>query len=760
MRSGKLNGDATKPSPLSVSIVIATVNRAASLDRTLYSLRQLRYPLFEAIVVNGPSNDHSAEIAAKHADFIRYYQCTKMNLSASRNIGIAVARGDIVAFIDDDAIPEPDWLNKLLPAYDDPTVAQVGGFVLDNRGIDYQCKYILVDRLGQGVAFNEKPHQITRNNFLGLTGTNFTVRRSLLLDMRGFDEEFIYFLDETDVTIRLVDQGWSSVIVPDAEIHHKFEPSHMRTVARVPRTMYPQLRSKAYFCCVHGMKVFSLTEIFDHLVDHIRKEREWKTDLYRYGHTDMIVVNRLIDEVERGTSDGVHDAFAHTTLQGIDEELLLSAKDSTFKPFPLPLLWQERLQICFLSQDYPPIAHGGIGQWTREMAIGLAGRGHEVTVICRSDTEYSYIDFVDGVWVHRIIAQPHPLASSPKYAPAPHSLLHYSGCVFDEIMRIQQHRQFQLVCGPIFDLEPLITAGESNIPTVFSLHTTYQLSLPHKPDWLHNQAYRLSHVETAIAKEREVLETTPYMESNTTALLDDLDSAYDIQIDRKRAVVIHRGLNDLSVDVEPFPVRQGITRVLFVGRLELRKGADLFLQALPGLLRRYPNVEVDIVGDDKVQIEGTTLRRNFELTVDQTGTDMSRVTFHGTVSREELLKYYATCDIFVAPSRYESFGLIFVEAMIFGKPSVGIAVGGAVEVVTDGIDGLLIERPDANLLENRIAMLIDNPQMRKELGAAARHTFESRFSLRRMLDESEIYYRKVVAAHPTTNVEKQKEAHL
>jgi glycosyltransferase involved in cell wall biosynthesis len=523
--------------------------------------------------------------------------------------------------------------------------------------------------------------------------------------------------------------------------------------------MYPQLRSKAYFCCVYGIKTHSLTEILDYLVELIRKEREWKTDLYRYGHTDMAMVRRLIEEVERGTRDGVHDAFAKSSRQGIDEELLLATKDAAFKKFPLPLPREQRLRICFVSQDYPPVGHGGIGQWTREMAIGFARRGHEITVICRSETDYPHIDFVDGVWVHRIITRPHALSTKPEYAPAPHSLLHYSACVFDEIMRVQQHRQFQLICGPIFDFEPLVAMRESGIPTIFSLHTTYKLGLPHKPDWLNNEEYRRGHVETAIAKEKEILQTAPFMESNTRTLLEDLESAYDIKIDRERAIVIRRGLDDLSRQVEPFPVRPGMIRVLFVGRLELRKGADILLEALPELLNRYPNLEIDIVGDDKVQIEGTTLREAFERTSGKNGIDISRVTFHGAVSRENLLRHYATCDIFVAPSRYESFGLIFVEAMIFGKPSVGIAVGGAVEVVTDGVDGLLIESDDADLLAGRIAMLIDNPSLRKKLGAAARHTYESRFSLQRMLDESEAYYSNVIRSHARPRSRVPEEVH-
>lgn len=106
------------------------------------------------------------------------------------------------------------------------------------------------------------------------------------------------------------------------------------------------------------------------------------------------------------------------------------------------------------------------------MATSLAARGNEVTVICRSETDYPYIDFVDGVWVHRILQEPFEKADATEYAPTPHSLLHYSGSVHREIMRIQDRRQFQIVCGPIFDFEPLVVSPRNCLSRTVFAHTT------------------------------------------------------------------------------------------------------------------------------------------------------------------------------------------------------------------------------------------------------------------------------------------------
>ena len=79
---------------------------------------------------------------------MRAGRCSLANLSVSRNIGICMAQGDIVAFIDDDAIPEPEWLTQLAEAYADPMVGAAGGLVFNHTGYDFQYRYCVVDRFG------------------------------------------------------------------------------------------------------------------------------------------------------------------------------------------------------------------------------------------------------------------------------------------------------------------------------------------------------------------------------------------------------------------------------------------------------------------------------------------------------------------------------------------------------------------------------------------------------------------------------------
>ena len=109
----------------------------------------------------------------------------RCDLSVSRNIGIAAAAGDIVGFIDDDAVPHPDWLDRILAPYRDPRVGAVGGHTVDNTGRRYQARKILCDRFGNAHHvsdfFDERPlNRPGSPIYPSLLGTNSTFRMTAL----------------------------------------------------------------------------------------------------------------------------------------------------------------------------------------------------------------------------------------------------------------------------------------------------------------------------------------------------------------------------------------------------------------------------------------------------------------------------------------------------------------------------------------------------------------------------------------------------
>jgi glycogen synthase len=100
-----------------ISVVVNTMQRHDHLEVLLASLERQRFTDFELIIVIGPDSEPSVKVCEKYVGRLALYRCNEANLSMSRNIGLDRANGDLIAFIDDDAIPEPNWLERINKAF-------------------------------------------------------------------------------------------------------------------------------------------------------------------------------------------------------------------------------------------------------------------------------------------------------------------------------------------------------------------------------------------------------------------------------------------------------------------------------------------------------------------------------------------------------------------------------------------------------------------------------------------------------------------
>jgi glycogen(starch) synthase len=443
-----------------VSVVINTLDRAASLDRTLTSLRYLRYPEFEVVVVQGPCSDNTTDVLKRHAQFIRIGQCKRANLAESRNIGVAMARGDIVAFLDDDAVPEADWLDRLGEGFAQAGVAGVGGFIRDNNGIAYQHRFIFADRFGDAQHRSDRLIDSTEH-FLSPTGTNIAIGRAALIAVGGFDEEYEYFLEETDLNLRLIDSGRLLAVVPEAEVHHGFFENRVRSVSRVPKSTYLISRSKSYFCWKHASGRFSSGHITDHLNAYRLKRASSLRSMWLKGRFGRATYKRLLDEVLRGIEDGARDARSPGGPKLLSADLLAEHARDGFKAFERPTPTKQRLRLCFISRAFlGPERDDGTG-WIRQMARALADRGHEVAVICHSPKTYPYVEFSGGLWIHGILAEPAPGNLRARFPDVPRMSLGFGASAADEIARTRARRDYQvIICPPSLEdgLAALLTA--------------------------------------------------------------------------------------------------------------------------------------------------------------------------------------------------------------------------------------------------------------------------------------------------------------
>lgn len=174
---------------------------------------------------------------------------------------------------------------------------------------------------------------------------------------------------------------------------------------------------------------------------------------------------------------------------------------------------------------------------------------------------------------------------------------------------------------------------------------------------------------------------------------------------------------------------EGTLTILFLGRLESRKGIHTFLKAIPRLRNEHPHLQFRIAGEDPDNAYQNSFIKN-------NPSDAGNVTFLGEITHDQKVEEYMNCDIFAAPSLYESFGLIYIEAMSFGKPVIGCRAGGTIEVIKDKEVGYLIEPGSVDELSESISRLVTHPELRIQMGEAAQRRVKALFTADIMAEKS------------------------
>ncbi|MBI4214342.1 MAG: glycosyltransferase family 4 protein [Chloroflexi bacterium] len=177
-----------------------------------------------------------------------------------------------------------------------------------------------------------------------------------------------------------------------------------------------------------------------------------------------------------------------------------------------------------------------------------------------------------------------------------------------------------------------------------------------------------------------------------------------------------------GIDVEYFQRRRtpiarfqdGRLNVLFLGRLEKRKGLSHLLRAWGRVREAVPEARLVVAG-------GGRALNHYQKFVQARGSD--DIVFTGPVSDEDKVRYYQTADIYCAPSTGgESFGIVLLEAMAAGTPIVATDIPGYREVVTHGKEGLLVPPRDAGQLAESLIRALRDPGARARLGEKGRET--------------------------------------
>lgn len=318
-------------------------------------------------------------------------------------------------------------------------------------------------------------------------------------------------------------------------------------------------------------------------------------------------------------------------------------------------------------------------RYDRRLVSGLRNRGHEVEIVGLPDGSYGRELLVNG---------------SPR-AVGELSFLNVDVLLQDEL------------CHPSLLLYNRLDRSET--PVVSVVH--HLLSQEPRSPW-RNAAFR--------AVERRYLETVDAFVYNSETTRRTVESL----VGATKGVVAPPAADHIDPEITPAEIRErahepGPIGVLFVGTIVERKGLHTLLRGLSA--RPVDEWRLTVVGDrtaDRAYVQRIdALTRKLDVA--------ESVEFAGQVSDTELIAAFRSNHLLAVPSRYEGFGIVYLEGMSFGLPAIASKAGGASEIVTDEENGVLIPPETPAAVSTAIETVAADRDRLAEMGKAARATYES-----------------------------------
>jgi phosphatidylinositol alpha-mannosyltransferase len=364
---------------------------------------------------------------------------------------------------------------------------------------------------------------------------------------------------------------------------------------------------------------------------------------------------------------------------------------------------------------------GGVTEHVANLAEQFLARGHEVHIVApSSDDESEPTTSVDAP-VHRI-GRVVSIPANGSVARITLSLRSYL-----QAKRLLQEEQFDLIhlhepMMPALPLTVLRHSTSTNIGTFHAFRNTPLTYFYGKP--ILRPFFRKLHGRIAVSSAARDF-VGEYFPSDYRVIPNGIDFSR-----------FHRRYPPLEQFQDARPT------VLFVGRLEKRKGLRFLLRAWPHVLERVPDARLVVVGRGR-PLEGY---RRFAA---RQGWSPEDVVFAGYVAAEDLPRYYQACDVFCAPNTgQESFGIVLLEAMAAGAPIVASDIPGYRDVVTDGVHGLLVEPKKSAALADGICRLLTNPELRATMRSAGQMTARA-YDWPRVASQVLSYYEEILERRQT-----------
>ena len=403
------------------------------------------------------------------------------------------------------------------------------------------------------------------------------------------------------------------------------------------------------------------------------------------------------------------------------------------------------MKILMLTWEYPPRIVGGIARVVHDLSKRLIKDGHEVTVITYRDGNVPEYENDKGVEVYRV----------DNYMIHPNNFIDWIMQLnFNMIAKATEVINKEGGFDVIHAHDWLVTyAAKSlkqsfNLPMVATIHATEA----GRNSGIHDDTQRyINDTEWLLTYEAtEVIVNSNYMKGHVQGL-------FGLPFDK--ISVIPNGINlinftgiDRDYDFRRRFAMDNEKIILYVGRLVYEKGVQHLISAMPKILENYHDSKLVIAGKGGMIDE-------LKSQVDSMGLS-NKVYFTGYLNQKEVQKMYKCADVAVFPSTYEPFGIVALEAMLAGIPTVVSDIGGLNEIVEHGVNGMKSYTGNPNSIADSVLSLLFDPQLAMNVTKNAKNKVKDEFNWQKIAQDTHYIYElaisKTMAQRQAEQLEQEK----
>jgi glycosyltransferase involved in cell wall biosynthesis len=377
------------------------------------------------------------------------------------------------------------------------------------------------------------------------------------------------------------------------------------------------------------------------------------------------------------------------------------------------------MHICFLCNEYPPSRHGGIGSLTQTLGRALTRNGCRVTVAGVYPIGKAIREEDEGVSVIRL----------------PHSGVRGASSVINgyklvrALKALNRQSPIDVVDGPELSFADFSLSGPATkVIRMNGGHHFVSTALGQRPAiWKGWQERR------SFARANELCAVSEFVAETTREMLKLGNRPIEIL--------------PAPVDTERFKPRPEIHEedglIVFTGALCETKGVRQLIQAMPQIVAKIPRARLLIIGRDSVDpLTGASFKSLLKKLI--TPALKSRIEFGNFIENRLLPEILSRASVCVYPSHVEAHGIAVIESMAMGKAVVASRTGPGQELVEDDISGMLCNPHSPASIATKVINLLEDSQLRRQIGARARLRAVSKFSIETQLRPNIEFYQRCV----------------